>query len=693
MSSQVPVRRTTRTTTRVVNNKENAINTRLRSTTRAKPPSTGPTASEVKPTGIARATASTVATRAKTAAATSSKIDPAAQGKRKREALGEVARPAANVQRDAPKDSTTGLKGKAKAKETFEGVVLKKPPSAAKPPSTTKSVKPPSTTRKSTAVASSTTTVTTTSSRRTRSSTQQYAQQVKKQTVLEEVPEEEEEPEPAPAPAPREEEPMAVDIPAPAPVQVPRRLTVARSSIAVASSRVQIKERARQAAAAPVEIDDDDDFRAYKKRRTSSEAPEDDFLVERELDELHELEPQEPVEADPNGDQWQDLDAEDADDPLMVSEYVTDIFNYLKEVEQTTMPNPNYMEMQKDLAWNMRGILTDWLIQVHSRFRLLPETLFLAVNIIDRFLSQRVVSLAKLQLVGITCLFIAAKVEEIVAPSAQNFLYCADSSYTEPEILQAEKYILKTLDWNMSYPNPMHFLRRASKADDYNIKSRTIAKYFLEIQCLEWRLIAAPPSLVAASALWLARLVVGETEWTPNLAHYSSYPESALIPTANLMLNYVLKKPKHQSFFRKYAGKKFMKSSIYVRDWVLSHWSEGQTVNLAEELPELKVLVRHAKEREERLLAEQAALQAAREAEASREAALADSFEHHRHHDDRHAGHSATHASHLAHHGHTSQAQEYTRGSQAHASSRTHAAQPQAGHHYSHYQGGAARLR
>ena len=177
------------------------------------------------------------------------------------------------------------------------------------------------------------------------------------------------------------------------------------------------------------------------------------------------------------------------------------------------MPNPNYMEMQKDLAWNMRGILTDWLIQVHSRFRLAPETMFLTVNIIDRFLSQRVVSLAKLQLVGITCLFIAAKVEETLAPSAQNFLYCADSSYTEADILQAERYVLKTLDWNMSYPCPLHFLRRVSKADNYNLKSRTIAKYFLEIQCLEWRLIAAPPSLAAAAALWLARLVVGEVDW------------------------------------------------------------------------------------------------------------------------------------------------------------------------------------
>jgi len=62
----------------------------------------------------------------------------------------------------------------------------------------------------------------------------------------------------------------------------------------------------------------------------------------------------------------------------------------------------------------MRGILLDWLVQVHGRFQLLPETLFLCMNIIDRFLSAQVVSLAKLQLVGITYLFISSKVEEIV---------------------------------------------------------------------------------------------------------------------------------------------------------------------------------------------------------------------------------------------------------------------------------------
>jgi hypothetical protein len=96
-----------------------------------------------------------------------------------------------------------------------------------------------------------------------------------------------------------------------------------------------------------------------------------------------------------------------------------------------------------------------------------PTTLSLA-SILNRFLSARVVSPAKLQLVG---MFLAAKEEEIAAPSAMNFLHCADSSYTEAEILQAKKYILKALEWNMNYPNPI--LRRVSKADEYNVQACT----------------------------------------------------------------------------------------------------------------------------------------------------------------------------------------------------------------------------
>ncbi|CAE6441047.1 unnamed protein product [Rhizoctonia solani] len=280
---------------------------------------------------------------------------------------------------------------------------------------------------------------------------------------------------------------------------------------------------------------------------------------------------------------WDDLDAEDESDPLMVSEYVNEIFGYMKELESQTMPSSIYMNSQPDLEWHLRGILMDWLIQVHERFRLLPETLFIAVNLIDRFLSTRVVSLAKLQLVGITSLFVAAKYEEIMVPTLQDFLRVTDSSYSGDEILTAEKYLLRTLGWDLSYPNPMGFLRRANKAEDYDADTRTLAKFLIEISVVEERLLKYTPSMLAAAGLWLARLILDKPEWNANLEHYSGYPESKLVRCANVMVNFLLQPIKHDSLWRKYSKKKYMKCAIVARKWAEVRWPPDEHRSGAEE--------------------------------------------------------------------------------------------------------------
>lgn len=107
------------------------------------------------------------------------------------------------------------------------------------------------------------------------------------------------------------------------------------------------------------------------------------------------------------------------------------------------MADPDYMDNQTEIEWGMRATLVDWLIQVHARYHLLPETLWIAINVMDRFLSKRVVSLVKLQLVGITAMFIAAKYEEIMAPSVEEFVFMTEGGYTKDEILKGERIILQ----------------------------------------------------------------------------------------------------------------------------------------------------------------------------------------------------------------------------------------------------------
>ena len=226
----------------------------------------------------------------------------------------------------------------------------------------------------------------------------------------------------------------------------------------------------------------------------------------------NEIEP--AIQEEPENQELpEDLDREDMDDPLMVAEYVVEIFEYLGKLEIATRPNADYMDHQDDLEWKMRGILVDWLIEVHTRFRLIPETLFLAVNIIDRFLSTKVVQLDRLQLVGVTAMFIASKYEEIMSPHVANFRHVADDGFTEAEILNAERYILTALNYDLSYPNPMNFLRRISKADNYDIQTRTLGKYLMEISLLDHRFMHYLPSHIAAASMYLARKILDRGEW------------------------------------------------------------------------------------------------------------------------------------------------------------------------------------
>lgn len=283
--------------------------------------------------------------------------------------------------------------------------------------------------------------------------------------------------------------------------------------------------------------------------------------------------------------EWEDLDEEDINDPFMVSEYVNDIFEYLHRLEMMTLPNRHELFKHANIQQN-RDILVNWMVKIHNKFGLLPETLYLALNIMDRFLCRELVQLEKLQLVGTACLFIASKYEEVYSPSVKHFAYETDGACDEEEIKEGEKFILKTLEFNLNYPNPMNFLRRISKADDYDIQSRTLAKYLLEISIVDFKFIGILPSLCAAASMFLSRKMLGKGKWDGNLIHYSGgYTKDELAPVCNMVMEYLVQPVVHDELFKKYASRKFMKASVISRQWakkVMSHNYDIMTLHDAE---------------------------------------------------------------------------------------------------------------
>lgn len=112
----------------------------------------------------------------------------------------------------------------------------------------------------------------------------------------------------------------------------------------------------------------------------------------------------------------------------------------------------------------------------------------------------------------------------------------------------------------------------------------------MEISLVDYRLLEHPPSLVAAAAVWMARLVLERGEWTPTLVHYSSYSEVELLGTAEIMLDYCLRPIAHLAFHKKYSGRKFMRASVYVEDWARNTFPEGAVPDVEADTQDFNVL-------------------------------------------------------------------------------------------------------
>ena len=109
----------------------------------------------------------------------------------------------------------------------------------------------------------------------------------------------------------------------------------------------------------------------------------------------------------------------------------------------------NYMDSQQDLNEMMRGILIDWLIEVHDKFELMEETLYLTISVIDRFLAVHQIVRKKLQLVGVTALLLACKYEEVSVPVVDDLILISDKAYTRKEVLDMVKISFFSLIINL----------------------------------------------------------------------------------------------------------------------------------------------------------------------------------------------------------------------------------------------------
>ena len=189
-----------------------------------------------------------------------------------------------------------------------------------------------------------------------------------------------------------------------------------------------------------------------------------------------------------------------------VGEYLEEIYmNLLLEEKQATIkPKLGYsMNTQYEINEIMRAILIDWIIDIHLKFKLRQETLFMTIWLIDTYLSYAFVPREKFQLLGITCLLISCKSHEIYYPQQNKLIEMTDNAYTKQEMLTMENEILKKLNFYIVCPNPIDFYNILSKMFNFEKKHYFLGNYFIESALVYYQILKYSSSVIACSCAYL----------------------------------------------------------------------------------------------------------------------------------------------------------------------------------------------
>ncbi|CAD8186896.1 unnamed protein product [Paramecium pentaurelia] len=257
------------------------------------------------------------------------------------------------------------------------------------------------------------------------------------------------------------------------------------------------------------------------------------------------------------------IDNKNNNNPQLVSVYAKDIYKYCRSKDKAL--DHTYIDKQIEINYKMRAILIDWLVDVHYRFNLVSDTLYLTIYIIDAYLQQIQISRNKFQLLGVSALFIASKYCEIYPPKLNYYSDVTDKTYTKEEILEMEGKILMQLQFEICFTNQHQFYDRYQQLIQLDQKSYQLGKYILELMLLDHKFIQYNPSLQAASVLYLVQKIYKKSQncWPTYLEIHSQYNENQIRIVAKEICQQLCqaKVMSLQAIQRKYSSPKFQEVS------------------------------------------------------------------------------------------------------------------------------------
>lgn len=252
-------------------------------------------------------------------------------------------------------------------------------------------------------------------------------------------------------------------------------------------------------------------------------------------------------------------------DPQNLSEFSQPIFKSMLADEDRFMVDPAYIsKVQTEIRDTSRAFLLEWIIDVHRKFRLRPECLYVTQLIIDQYLSQVKIQKSQLHLLGVSTLLIATKYEEIYPPELRELLAISENKFTKEQVLTMEKEILVTLGFVLTAPSAYRFLERYRQLSKLYADKEVFfyAQYILEVSILDASLLQFKPSMLAAAALMLSATQLKKTDgWNDHMERFTEYKKASLKHTIDEVRSFALEiNPKFISTLRyKFSKAEYMK--------------------------------------------------------------------------------------------------------------------------------------
>ena len=254
-------------------------------------------------------------------------------------------------------------------------------------------------------------------------------------------------------------------------------------------------------------------------------------------------------------------------------DYINELYSNLLEEEKNLKAKPKYgyMKLQTDINEKMRAILIDWIIVIHDKFHLKSQTLYQTIWLIDTYLSIKYIKRSDFQILGLGCLYIASKFQEIYYPQLKDCVEETDGAYTKEDLLKIEKDILKTTNYNLLPPSQEDFYNIISKYFGFNEKQYYFGKYFMENSLIDYNMLKYSPSVIAVSCSYIVMKFFNISNYhklySTRIIH-EKCPQKIIKDTARELCFLVknLNSSEFKAVKEKYSNDKYYKVAEYCND-------------------------------------------------------------------------------------------------------------------------------